>query len=451
MTNIYFVLVRTGIQEYKIWSTSRRLIIFMLLYVQLLLSSCNEDNVLSDQIHEKETHCIENIGVQAYQRVVYNNNDYSYSFIDVLTKALANPYNQIPNGKIIQTNTDALAKSRILEYADNAEFVHSTLVNLDLVSKEYILYNLEGGKNYYFRVYKDNDPYLLLNSGFFETTGTVRQLKIESRNSNQDWLDNVRDLGGWKASENRKIKYGVIIRGPELNHITDGVEEVLISDDGVAELRRLGVSVELDLRGLFEPDASYESSVLGQDVQYIVCPLDLWFYRLNIYCSIKPKAITFANAIRELIPCIRENRTVYIHCKGGCDRTGVLCAIIEGLCGVSENDINHDYELSGRERNRENYLLAKGDSYDGDFKFAMEYIKGLMKYNGHIYVYYRGNYYSAEEKVNKHSPNLISDNALISALSNQRLGSLQDCFRLLMELGGLTEQEMDELVELLCS
>lgn len=146
MTNIYFVLVRTGIQEYKIWSTSRRLIIFMLLYVQLLLSSCNEDNVLSDQIHEKETHSIENIGVQAYQRVVYNNNDYSYSFIDVLTKALANPYNQIPNGKIIQTNTDALAKSRILEYADNAEFVHSTLVNLDLVSKEYILYNLEGGK-----------------------------------------------------------------------------------------------------------------------------------------------------------------------------------------------------------------------------------------------------------------------------------------------------------------
>lgn len=451
MTNAFFALVRAGHLEHIIWSTSSSLIIFYLLFVQLLLSSCNDDNVLSEQVRDKEAHNIENIGVQAYQQVIYNNNDYSYSCIDVLQTALASPYNQIPNGKVIQTDTDALANSRILEYADNEGFVHGTRVNLDLSSKEYILYNLEGSKTYYYRVYRDNDPNLLLNTGCFETTGTVRQLKIESRNSNQDWLDNVRDLGGWKASGNKKIRYGIILRGPELNHITDGVEDVLVSDGGVSELRRLGVSVEMDLRGLYEPDVSYESSVLGQDVQYIACPLDLWFYRLNIYCSIKPKAITFANAIRELIHCIRENKTVYVHCKGGCDRTGALCAIIEGLCGVSENDINHDYELSGRERNRENYLLAKGDSYDGDFKFAMEYIKGLMKYDGHIYVFYRGNYYSAEEKVVKHAPNLISDNALISALSNQKVGSLQDCFRLLMELGGLTEYEMDELVDLLCS
>ena len=160
MTNAFFALVRAGHLEHRIWSKSSRLIIFLLLFVQLLLSSCNDDNALSEQVRDIETHNIENIGVQAYQQVIYNNNDYSYSCIDVLQTALASPYNQIPNGKVIQTDTDALANSRILEYADNDGFVHGTRINLDLSSKEYILYNFEGSKTYYYRVYRDNDPNL---------------------------------------------------------------------------------------------------------------------------------------------------------------------------------------------------------------------------------------------------------------------------------------------------
>lgn len=388
---------------------------------------------------------IENVGVQDYQKVVYNSNDYSYSRISYWSSVLPAPYNQIPNGKVILTDTDVLAVSRTLEYADNAGFSNSTVIQLDLSSKEYVLYNLEGEKVYYYRVYKDNDSYLLLNSGRFETKGAVRQLRIESQNNNQEWLNNVRDLGGWKASGNKRIRYGVIFRGPELNHITDGVETVYVGNNGISELKRLGVAAELDLRG-----GEFQTSVLGSDVDYIVCPLDLWFYRLNIFCTVKSKAITFANAIREILLCLRSNKSIYIHCQGGCDRTGALCAIIEGLCGVSENDINHDYELSSRDRSREYYTLAKGDSYDGDFKFAMEYIKGLKKYGGHFYVYYRGNYYSAESIVEDYAPVLITDNAIISALSKQSFGSLKDRFRLLMELGGLTIPEMDELEDLLC-
>lgn len=388
---------------------------------------------------------IENIGVQDYQKVIYNNYDYSYSCISYWSSALPAQYNQIPNGKIIFTDTDALAKSRSLEYADNAGFSNSTIIQLDLSSKEYVLYNLEGEKVYYYRVYKDNDSYLLLNSGRFETKGAVRQLRIESQNNNQEWLNNVRDLGGWKASGNKRIRYGVIFRGPELNHITDGVETVYVGNNGISELKRLGVAAELDLRG-----GVFQTSVLGSDVDYIVCPLDLWFYRLNIYCTVKSKAITFANAIREVLSCLRSNKSIYIHCQGGSDRTGALCAIIEGLCGVSENDINHDYELSSRDRSREYYTLAKGDSYDGDFKYAIEYIKGLKKYNDHYYVYYRGNYYSAESIVENHTPAPIIDNTIISALTKQCSGSLKERFRLLMELGGLTIPEMEELEDLLC-
>lgn len=393
---------------------------------------------------------IENIGVQDYQKVVYNNNDYSYSCISYWTSALPAPYNQIPNGKVILTDTDVLAKNRTLEYADNAGFSNSTVIQLDLSSKEYVLYNLEGEKVYYYRVYKDNDSYLLLNSGRFETKGSVRQLRIESQNNNQEWLNNVRDLGGWKASGNRRIRYGVIFRGPEFSHMNDGEESILISASGIKELKRLGVSAEFDIRSATET-SGIDYSVLGPDVLYINHPLDQWFYRLNIYFTVKSNATNFANAIRLILSCIKDKRGVYIHCVGGCDRTGVLCAIIEGLCGVSENDINHDYELSQRDRSREYFSLNSGAGYDGDFKFAMEYIKGLIKYNDHIYVYYRGHFYDTNEHVVNHLPTPISDIGLIQSLTNCSFGTLQYRFRLLMELGGMIMLEMEELESILCS
>ena len=394
---------------------------------------------------------IENKGVVAYHKQVYDNSDYSYSCIDLWRSSLTRPFCEIPNGKVITTTVDYSATSRCLEYADNAEFRNSSIIDLDLTSSSYTLYNLEGNKDYYYRVYKDGEPYYLLNTGKFETIGTIRQLKIDANPAyGKEWLYGVRDLGGWDIGDERKIHYGILFRGPEFNHFAQGEEVVWLAYSGIKELKRLGVSVELDLRSNNEIQGD-TSSILGHDVQYVNVPLDQWFYRLNIYYTVRNRANAFANAIRVILSFIKENKGVYIHCAGGCDRTGALCAIIEGLCGVSENDINHDYELSMRDRSREYYSLANGTKYDGDLKFAMEYIKGLRKHNNHIYVYYRGRYYDAEAEVLNFMPRSVSDPALINALNYCSSGSLKDRFRLLMELGGLSTQEMDELEAFLCA
>lgn len=39
-------------------------------------------------------------------------------------------------------------------------------------------------------------------------------------------------------------------------------------------------------------------------------------------------------------------RNVYIHCQGGCDRTGTLSFLLLGLLGVLESDLAKEYELS---------------------------------------------------------------------------------------------------------
>lgn len=400
--------------------------------------------------YTESIHCIENEPVNAYLQVVYNNADYSYSRADYLTASSLGRDFDLPRGKTIMTDVDSQASSRTLEYADNPGFIHCQTITLDLSSNNYTLYDLEGEKVYYYRVFKDNDPYLILNSGKFQTTGTVRFIFVDAiKGGSKERIKNVRDIGGWKVGGNRRIRYGMVFRGSETNHITNGVLSSFISNLGIKEMKDLGITAQLDLR-----EAVYAENDQGKiwnSIHYSCFSLDQWFYRLNIYCTVKNKATAYANAIRQLISWLKEDEVVYINCQGGCDRTGALCAVIEGICGVSENDINHDYELSRRDRSREYFLREKGDKYDGDFKFAMEYIKGLLKYNNHIYVYYRGNYYDAEKAVAGYSPVPIVDSSLIEALSQIGFGTLQERFRLLMEIGGLTPREMDELENLLCS
>lgn len=398
---------------------------------------------------------LESTGVQLYEKVKYNNNDYSYTKFEYVWRASDRPNYQLPNPVVLNTLTDSNAASRAIQIADNATFVTPLTITLDLVSDNVTIYNLEPNKMYYYRVYKNGSTSNVLNSGIFDTYGHVRFLKIDATEDfTQDWIENVRDLGGWNANNNTKIRYGCIFRGHELNHITEGVETVYISNTGKSELAELGVSAELDLRG--EPSV-YTESVLGNDVAYYNIGLDLWFYRLNIYNYIKGEAQKFATAIRKVLEWLEAGKGIYVHCAGGCDRTGALSAMIEGLCGVSENDINHDYELSDRDRSREYYHITGNtdpatNKYDGDFKFAMEYIKGLIEYNSHIYVYYRNNYYDAEAVVTNYTPVPLTDASLISNLAENNYGSLQKRFeRLLVGVGGLTMNEVERLRTVLCS
>lgn len=141
---------------------------------------------------------------------------------------------------------------------------------------------------------------------------------------------NVRDLGGWPC-DGGTVKYGLLIRGGKL---VAADRDVLVGD--------LGIQHDLDLRGREgggsgdEPDMT--ESPLGSDVWYTRTQQYAWY-------ALTPVA-TWQAYLRCVIDAVTHREPVYFHCTAGADRTGTLACVLEGLLGMSQSDIDKDYELT---------------------------------------------------------------------------------------------------------
>lgn len=141
---------------------------------------------------------------------------------------------------------------------------------------------------------------------------------------------NVRDLGGWPC-DGGAVKYGLLIRGGKL---AAADRDVLVGD--------LGIQHDLDLRGREgggsddEPDMT--GSPLGRDVWYTRTQQYAWY-------ALTPVA-TWQAYLRCVIDAVTHREPVYFHCTAGADRTGTLACVLEGLLGMSQSDIDKDYELT---------------------------------------------------------------------------------------------------------
>lgn len=141
---------------------------------------------------------------------------------------------------------------------------------------------------------------------------------------------NVRDLGGWPC-DGGTVKYGLLIRGGKL---AAADRDVLVGD--------LGIQHDLDLRGREgggsddEPDMT--GSPLGSDVWYTRTQQYAWY-------SLTPVS-TWQTYLRCVIDAVTHREPVYFHCTAGADRTGTLACVLEGILGMSQSDIDKDYELT---------------------------------------------------------------------------------------------------------
>lgn len=173
-----------------------------------------------------------------------------------------------------------------------------------------------GGKTYYNQVPGVETPFAATSkAGTLKPLDYLRYIQTDAAN--------VRDLGGW-ACDGGKIKYGLLYRGG-----------YLVAADRTVMVDELGVMHDLDLRGTNE--AALTASPLGDDVYY-TCAKHMAWYTLTADC--------WRTNLRTIFDAVTHNEPVYFHCSAGADRTGTLACVIEGLLGVSQSDIDKDYELT---------------------------------------------------------------------------------------------------------
>ena len=201
----------------------------------------------------------------------------------------------------------------------------------------YELYNLKIATNYYWRVVANlqNGLKVLSNVDQFKT------MDNGPRNLYVDGVTNVRDVGGWVTSSGNRVNQGMIIRSGRFNksESTSPITEITLEGMDTM-LNTLGVKSEIDLRRVDNNEVgSITSSPIDRSVSYYSCPMN-WQGSNILLDNIESVQNVFA------ILGDTNNYPVVYHCNIGTDRTGLFAYLINGLLGVSEEDLYRDYLFS---------------------------------------------------------------------------------------------------------
>ena len=184
--------------------------------------------------------------------------------------------------------------------------------------------NLIPNHIYIYQILDSNNA--TLKTGTAKASGKVRMISAGGDTYN------IRDIGGWDANGGT-LKYGVVYRGAELN---GGIS--ITSDQQAFFRNALGIRDEIDVR---DSNANTGSTSLGVGVDYLHQEIK---YVPTAFAESHYKDI--AIVIKRIAQDVNNSRPVYIHCQAGADRTGFVCLCLEAICGVSQNDIDRDYELT---------------------------------------------------------------------------------------------------------
>jgi protein-tyrosine phosphatase len=176
-----------------------------------------------------------------------------------------------------------------------------------------------------------------------------------ARHLNLAGASNFRDLGGYRASDGRRVRWRQIFRSNHLGNVTDG--DVVI-------LRGLGLKNAFDFRGTEERATAVcaltEIAVHSLPIEpTVVAALRARLaggVALSTADAVDVMRDSYRNYVSQNTPRFRalfahllEDRApLVIHCSAGKDRTGFACALILQALGVPDEVIAEDYLLTNR-------------------------------------------------------------------------------------------------------
>jgi len=191
-------------------------------------------------------------------------------------------------------------------------------------------------------------------AAFAEAPPSVAAPATDGRLIAIDGSNNFRDIGGYKTTDGREVRRGLVFRSGAMNHLTPA---------GFAQLKALGIQTNVDFRSTDERAKAPVNWPAGQgvvayttDYKMDMSSFGKLFASGNITAETVRAAMAegyrdtpfyFAPQYRLMIRQIIEGRTGLVYnCTAGKDRTGVGTAILLTLLGVPRETVTQDYLLS---------------------------------------------------------------------------------------------------------
>lgn len=301
--------------------------IFAILTATALCAQSDEKRIEASLENPRVAQYMENV-----MYVGFVNRDYNYPTLSKITK-YNNPdgldYRLDQPSPVIVT-LDAPAEEpltlTVVNDKDNSEQVTVNIPEGETSAK---VWNLTPQQTYSYSI--ANAEGTIIDDGSIVTDGHLRMIRLDSG-------ANIRDIGGWETTDGHRLRYGKILRGAEIG----GGTHVTLTEDEIQELRRLGAISEIDFRmpEHFTDLTPLTQSPLGPDASYLNLPI------IDKDLVLIEYKTEYGTALKAILEDLRNGKTTYVHCTYGSDRTGVLIALIESICGVTLSNIYKDYELS---------------------------------------------------------------------------------------------------------
>lgn len=332
-----------------------------------------DPEVFFESSTDNEEFTYQNVDINAEEVVNYLRADTLQSQYDTL---------KIMKGKNLDysrytVNLSKYDGEQITIYRSTDSTFTTDVAKFQATSETFSFENLIPGKNYYWKAVGKGTGADFDGGQFEVNTDNVRF-------GNYDRIGNMRDLGGWKTDANHRIKYGYLARGRNPDSINPAQKEQVTND--------FNFKTQIDFR--YDGDGG---------IRVKICPNTNLYY-MNIsqtynsaldedrYLNEKAgivetpdeddgKRLTYKQVYQKAFSLLanQENYPLYFHCIHGADRTGTFAFLIEGLLGVSLDDITRDYELTSL-NSKSGVRMRRGDTGTSFAEPASSYVSSTTNF-----------------------------------------------------------------------